>query len=299
MDKLNEYISKAEKLRKEWGSSDAARDSGIVPENVKEFTDIEYTVSADVSDRIWHRTDIYYPAAEHKGKYPVIISVHGGGWFYGDKELYSLYARHLTSYGFAAVNFNYRLSPEHQYPAAFEDVCRLMAFIKDNAEKYDLDTEHLYITGDSAGAQLAAQYCVYASSADYRELFGNIRDISFIIPAKAALNCGIYKVSRQDSDEICKWYIPEDLSDNLQKSITGYLDFINKDFPETYVMCSVNDPLTPRSKELMKAFDKTGVKYEYHEYGQDNKNDGHVFHLDLRSKNGQLCNINETEFFRK
>lgn len=299
MDRQNKFISQAEKLRKEWGTSDAQRDNGIIPENVKALTDILYTGSETDTDRIWHMTDIYYPAGEHSGKYPVIVSVHGGGWFYGDKELYSLYAKHLTSYGFAAVNFNYRLSPENQYPAAFEDVCRLMDFIGTNAEKYDLDTEHLYITGDSAGAQLAAQYCVFASSAEYRELFENMKDISYITPAKAALNCGLYKISRKDGDMICKWYIPEELSENIKKSIAGYLDYINPDFPETYIMCSVNDPLTPRSKELISVFKETGVKYEYHEYGHNNKDDGHVFHLNLRSENGQLCNRNETEFFRK
>ena len=43
--------------------------------------------------------------------YPVIVSVHGGGWFYGDKKLYSHYCCHLAQSGFVVVNFNYRLAP--------------------------------------------------------------------------------------------------------------------------------------------------------------------------------------------
>ncbi len=42
--------------------------------------------------------------------YPVIVSVHGGGWFYGDKKLYSHYCCHLAQSGFVVVNFNYRLA---------------------------------------------------------------------------------------------------------------------------------------------------------------------------------------------
>ena len=51
--------------------------------------------------------DIYYPAElDAQTSYPVIVSVHGGGWFYGDKELYSYYCCHLASKGFVVLNFN-------------------------------------------------------------------------------------------------------------------------------------------------------------------------------------------------
>lgn len=71
--------------------------------------------------------------------YPVIVSVHGGGWFYGDKKLYSHYCCHLAQSGFVVVNFNYRLAPQNKYPSAIEDVAHLVKYIDDHARVFGLD----------------------------------------------------------------------------------------------------------------------------------------------------------------
>lgn len=100
--------------------------------------------------------------------YPVIVSVHGGGWFYGDKKLYSHYCCHLAQSGFVVVNFNYRLAPQNKYPSAIEDVAYLVKYIDDHARVFGLDMNRFFMLGDSAGAQLTAQYCIAASNQEYR-----------------------------------------------------------------------------------------------------------------------------------
>lgn len=52
---------------------------------------------------------------------PVIVSVHGGGWGYGDKERYQYYCMSLAQQGFAVVNFSYRLASKYKFPAPLED----------------------------------------------------------------------------------------------------------------------------------------------------------------------------------
>ena len=73
------------------------------------------------SDFVWNKLDVYYKKGTSENL-PVIVSVHGGGWVYGDKDVYQYYTMHLAQMGFTVVNFSYRLAPEHLYPAALEDV---------------------------------------------------------------------------------------------------------------------------------------------------------------------------------
>ena len=285
-------------MRLAWAESDAKRDAGVrEPEGIRKTEDIVYTASATKEEEPWHLTDIYYPEPWEEETYPVIVSIHGGGWFYGDKKLYSLYTKYLASKGFAVVNFNYRLAPEYQYPYGFMDCCRLMDFLEKNAAEYRLDLNRLYMVGDSAGAQLVSQYSIFATSAEYRALFEAAKELKAPVPSKVALNCGIYEIYRREDSRVSENYLPEGMSEQIEESVLHILDYVNKDFPETFLMASVNDKLLPASELIREKLEECSVPYEYHEYGHTNPADGHVFHVNLRSEEGQRCNKEELEFF--
>jgi len=285
-------------MRIAWAEGDAKRDAGVPePEGIRKVEDIVYTDSATKEEEPWHLTDIYYPEPWEGKDYPVIVSIHGGGWFYGDKKLYGLYTKYLASKGFAVVNFNYRLAPEYKYPCGFLDCCRLMDFLAKNAEAYRLDLRRLYMVGDSAGAQLVSQYSMFATSAEYRSLFEDAKKLTAPVPAKVALNCGIYEIFGREDSRVSDNYLPEKLSEPLEESLVHILNYVNKDFPETFLMASVNDPLLPASGVLKKRLEKASVPHENHEYGHTNPADAHVFHVNLRSEEGQRCNKEELEFF--
>lgn len=291
-------IDEIKATRKAWAESDAKRDAGIPePEGIRKVEDIVYTVSATKEEEPWHLADIYYPESWEGETYPVIVSIHGGGWFYGDKKLYSLYTKYLASKGFAVVNFNYRLAPEYPYPCGFLDCCRLMDFLAKNAKEYRLDLSRLYTVGDSAGAQLVSQYSIFATSEEYRSLFEEAKELTLPVPAKVALNCGVYELYGREDSRASANYLPEKLSEKLTESITHVLDYMNGDFPKTFLMASVNDSLLPASLVLKKKLEECGVPHEYHEYGHTNPADAHVFHVNLRSEEGQRCNKDELEFF--
>ena len=303
MKRNEQYVQKAIEERIKWAKNDAIRDAGIKePAHVKKITDIVYSESETEDEKKWHLMDIYYPTENKRflknDKYPVIISVHGGGWFYGDKELYRLYTMTLVTYGFAVVNFNYRLSPEYPYPAGFMDVCAVMAYLQENAREYSLDLERVYMVGDSAGAQLVSQYSIYATNQSYRELFEMGKDLQVIVPNKIALNCGIYDVgSIITEDEMCDWYVPSCIQKNIAISFFNILDYMTKEFPDTYLMLSVNDPLAKHTAPLKKKLEELSVPFVYRECGQEEPTDGHVFHLNMRSENGKRVNQEEMEFF--
>ena len=237
---------------------------------------------------------ISYMTDENR-KYPVIVSVHGGGWFYGDKELYSHYCCLLAERGYVVVNFNYRLSPQNKYPAAIEDVAYLIRYIHENAQTLGIDMDNLYMVGDSAGAQLTANYCIIASNSDYR---AKLDFFTYdLLPKKVCLNCGAYKMAERN-DNISAWYLENAVTEEQYKLFMDQLDYVNADFPEAYLMYSVNDDLASHTKALDEVLNKVGVAHITKAYGQNNPDSGHVFHMNMRNPEGILCNEDECSFMK-
>ena len=93
--------------------TDAKRDAGLtVPAGLTVCRDIPYRARATRQDML----AVYWPAAPQT-PLPVIVSVHGGGYVYGSKEVYQYYCMSLAGQGFAVINFNYRLAPGARFPA--------------------------------------------------------------------------------------------------------------------------------------------------------------------------------------
>lgn len=91
------------------------------------------------------------------GPHPVAIIVHGGGWGSGDKQMdITGLFKPLTAAGFVWFSVNYRLAPEHRWPAAFEDVQTAIRWVREHAVDYEADPNRLALIGYSAGGQLVA-----------------------------------------------------------------------------------------------------------------------------------------------
>lgn len=119
--------------------------------NLYKETDIPY---ADLSP--YQKLDIYWPD-KFEGPYPVIVSIHGGGYCTGDKVgSDALVAWKGLERGYAVVSVNYRLSTEATFPAQINDVKAAIRFIKAHAEEYDLNPDKIAVWGASAGGTLSA-----------------------------------------------------------------------------------------------------------------------------------------------
>jgi acetyl esterase len=95
------------------------------------------------------------PAGE--GPYPVILFLHGGGWALCDLDIYQPFADALAAASGAAVLMvDYRLAPEHPFPAALEDAQAALDWLWPHAEAHDLDNSRVALAGDSAGGNLFA-----------------------------------------------------------------------------------------------------------------------------------------------
>ena len=280
------------KTRAAWAANDARRDAGLTePDGLEKYRDISYGPHGDQN-----LMDIYTPRRTGGEAFPTIVNIHGGGFFYGDKELYRFYCMHLAELGFAVVNFNYRLAPENTFPAPLEDTLAVFWFISKNADKYGLDVSHVFLTGDSAGAQLVSQYAAIYTSDEYRELMGFTKPTLKI--RAIGLNCGMYDVKKRIAEGgrgIMRDYLGKHPEQYGEK--TDVLKFITSDYLPSYLLSANGDFLKAECEPMAKFLMEKNVPCEWKIYGDETT--GHVFHVNVRDENGVKANDDELAFFRK
>jgi acetyl esterase/lipase len=104
---------------------------------------------------------VYTP--EGKGPFGVLIYFHGGGWVVGNIEMTDQPCRMITSAsGCVTVSVDYRLAPEHKFPAGPEDCFAATKWVSDNAGAVSVDANRIAVGGTSAGANLAAAVALMA-----------------------------------------------------------------------------------------------------------------------------------------
>lgn len=100
------------------------------------------------------KLDVYQP--ETDGPHSAVLVVHGGAWKMGDRRQLQTYARLLAERGHCCFAISYRLAPEHKFPAQIEDCRSAVRWIRQNAQKYQVDPGRLGAIGYSAGGHLVA-----------------------------------------------------------------------------------------------------------------------------------------------
>jgi acetyl esterase len=99
---------------------------------------------------------VYVPTDE-PGPRPVLVYFHGGGWVIGSVETHDGTVREIAqASGATVVSVDYRLAPEHPFPAAVDDCVAAVRWVADHAADLDVDRSRLAVGGDSAGGNLAA-----------------------------------------------------------------------------------------------------------------------------------------------
>jgi acetyl esterase len=92
---------------------------------------------------------------------PATVFLHGGGWTLGAFESYEPFCRQLANAtGSIVIWVDYRLAPEHPFPAAFDDTRAALRWVHDNALRLGVDENRIMLGGDSAGGNLAAAVCL-------------------------------------------------------------------------------------------------------------------------------------------
>ena len=284
-------------IRVSWKASDDKRNSGLsTPETIKRDDNIKY----DKKDKL-QILDLYRPKSLLNTKLPVIVSVHGGGWVYGTKDVYQFYCMNLSEQGFAVINFSYRLAPEYKYPTQIEDIDLVFKWIYENKDKYLFDINNVFAVGDSAGAHLLAIYCCLLTNDEFAS------SIKFslqknIIPNAIALNCGRYRCYKTDEEseefKLLLYCLLDNVNDETRKLICpGF--FINEKFPKTFIMSCIRDDLSDDYYYLKDILESKRIKIVGKYYGSEEEPLFHVFHVNIRNPAAKLCNKEEVDFFKE
>ncbi len=272
--------------------SDRERDAAIpLPEGITECRNISYG-----SHGKWNLLDVYYPNGTTT-PLPTIVSIHGGGYVYGSKEIYRRYGMDMARRGFAFVNFNYRLAPKWKFPTPLHDTNSVMEWICKNAVRYHLDPNRIILVGDSAGAQLASQYAAMLTNPKYGSLF-QMQYPQITIRA-VGLNCGMYDMKQaagQPRKKLHLDYLGKDLpADDPRFAV---LENITPNYPPAFITTACQDFLRPFAEPMYNYLREKGIRAAWKCYGsEENERIGHVFHVNILLPEAVECNDDAAAFF--
>ncbi len=121
-----------------------------LPEGVEVVRDLEYAQPKGVSLKL----DLYRPSAKPSAPMPLVIWVHGGGWRNGTKA--NCPAAWLATKGYAVASLDFRLLPDHPWPAQIEDPVTALRWLRKESAKYGYDAERSAAMGGSSGGHVVA-----------------------------------------------------------------------------------------------------------------------------------------------
>ena len=216
--------------------------------------------------------DIFHPAASggDASTLPTVVWVHGGGFVAGTKDEIANYLRILASKGYTVIGVNYALAPGHTYPTPVLQVNAALAFIVGNAARLRVNVDKLFLAGDSAGAQIAAQLSIAVSAPDYAAQIGIAPAIRRQQLIGAILHCGFHDPEALD---VTGRGLAGGFVRNVGWAYFGRKDFLNdpraqqfsivrnitSDFPPMFISAGNADPLEPQSRRLAAAASRLGV----------------------------------------
>ncbi len=287
----------------QFGISDFMRDFGLkTPDDIIREDDYVYG-----DDPLHHVLDIYYPRQDTPDAgWPIIISVHGGAWVYGDKEKYQYYCMDLARRGFCVINFTYRLAPKFTFENQIKDLNAVVLWLYNHRLNFPVDLNNIFMVGDSAGAYLLSLYICLCSDEKLQSAYGVVPQAQFK-PKAIGLNCGAYHIDFNDKGVspihqrlIQLIFYNEKTKHLIQNNRHQPLDYITEAFPPAFVMTANNDFLRSSSYALVDLLKSLELTYVFKDYGDSKTPLRHVFHLNIKDQKMALqCNNDQCDFFKR
>jgi acetyl esterase len=241
------------------------------------------------------RLDVFYPATavEADELLPAIIWVHGGEWIYGSKDNIANYLKILAARGFTTVGVNYTLAPARTYPSPVRQVNDALAYIGKNAARFHADPTKLFLAGDSAGSQIAAQVANVISLPSYAREVGIVPSIARSQLLGVILHCGMYEVKLahfRKRGVLWAYFGTQDFMNDPRIEQFSVARSITGDFPPTFVSSGNDDALAPQSRLLAETAIRNGVFVDSLIFPKDYKPPvPHEFQFNLDTDEGRLA----------
>lgn len=141
--------------------------------------------------------DVYFPQNTPEGaKLPTLVWTHGGAWLQGSRKYYVPFFQSYANEGFAVVAIGYTLAPNKTYPTPVLQLNDALKFITANADRFHIDTDRIFLGGDSAGSQITSQVATLTTSPDYARLMGVEPALKPEQLDGLILHCGFYDLNK-------------------------------------------------------------------------------------------------------
>jgi len=200
----------------------------------------------------------------------VCLYFHGGGWVLNSIDTHDDLVRRLAATsGCVFVNVEYRLAPEHKYPAAVEDAYTALCWVHEHAQEIGCDPRRIAVAGDSAGGNLAAAVCLMSRDRQgpkigFQALIYPITDCDFERPSYRENGEGFFLTRRE-----MKWFwnhyvsSPEQMREPYASPL---LASSLRDLPAAWILTAEYDPLRDEGEAYADALRAAGVDVTLHRY---------------------------------
>ena len=202
------------------------------------------------------------------GLAPCLVFLHGGGWVIGNLETHDVVCRKLAHEGeMIVISVDYRLAPEHRFPAAVEDAVTATKWVAANAKGLGIDASRLVVGGDSAGGNLAAVVSLHARE-NGPKLAGQLlvypaTDFSRKHPSHSEPETSILL-----THTVVTWFMNNYLGDadiNDWRASPARARTL-ADLPPAYVLTAGADPLRDEGDEYAARLKEAGVAVTYRHF---------------------------------
>ena len=197
---------------------------------------------------------------------PALVYFHGGGWVIGNIETHDVLCRQLCqASGCAVFSVDYRLAPEHVFPAAYEDALAAFHWVVSQAPDLHIDPQRVAVGGDSAGGNLAAAVCLGARGSAQPPAFQLL-----IYPATLMYpNTPSYHANREGygltalaMDWFMDHYLPTRAHGDDWRA-SPLKASAHADLPPALVLTAGFDPLRDEGLQYADALSQAGVAAQY------------------------------------
>jgi acetyl esterase len=211
---------------------------------------------------------VYTPGMH--GPYPAVIYFHGGGWVIGDIDTHDPVCRALANaVECVVVSVDYRLAPEHKFPAAVEDAYAVTDYCSTRAAEFDIDPARIAVAGDSAGGNLAAVVTLMARDRrgpelSYQVLIYPVTDYNFDRDSYRLDGSGIFL-----SAATMRWFWDHYLNDAAEGAHPHASPLRSQSLaglPPALVITAEFDPLRDEGEAYAAALSDAGVATQVHRY---------------------------------
>jgi acetyl esterase len=214
---------------------------------------------------------VYRPKNAASERLPALVWFHGGGFVLGDLDQGDGDCRQLATLArVVAISVEYRLAPEHPFPAAPEDCYAALSWVAENAAALGADPERLAVGGDSAGGNLAAVTALLARERSgppisFQLLVYPVTDLTRFDTPSYLKNADGYFLTRATMQWFASHYVPRP-SDAQSPYASPLLAPDLRGLPPALVITAEHDPLHDEGEAFARRLEEAGVRVTLSRY---------------------------------